>query len=114
MIRNVNVNIVDPRTGSALLDPGEPTNKDLTIGSALLNALLMVNNTETPQPSASEKKKRYDLALRIVAATEEGRGGVIDLHDDDLTRIKNVSDLYGTLVYGAIISWAETDYTESA
>lgn len=108
MQRNVNALVYDPRTGKALLDPGEAGAKDMTVASAITNALLSVNAAENPQPSATEKGKRYALAEKVIAG-QTSLSPLVDFSDEELARIKTVADLYGTMVYGAITIWADTD-----
>ena len=108
MLRNVNALVTDLRNGQPLNDPGAADGTSMTVASALLNALLSVNVMENPQPSAKEKKARYDLAIRI-SASAASLNQLIDFSDKELDLIKTVADLYGTMVYGALIIWADTD-----
>jgi hypothetical protein len=99
MQRDLDTNIY-LTNGTVMTNGGTAT--PLTVGAAIVDALVAVFPQEAPQPSAEQKDARFSLGIRISA------GGSQDLTLDDLKTIKHCCDLmYGTLIYGQISAWAD-------
>lgn len=88
--------------------PGQGDSRDnFTFRTAMKDALPVMFPHENPQPNGFDKKKRFKLLQRLT----HDKSAEMDFSDNEMATMRAVADLaYGTMVYGIIEDWLDTNY----